>query len=71
MIEDELLTTLGMKLLVQVHDEIIVESSLENAKQVSERMRDLMIKCCEDKISVPMKVKPDIFLQWNGERVIL
>lgn len=61
------LRRLGYKLLFPVHDELVGECPIENYKEVVKEKCRLMIECCTDKISVPMKVDVDISERWTGE----
>ena len=64
---DEQLKSLGCKLLLQVHDEVIAECPEQYAKVCSERLSQLMIQAAASKISVPMKCDAEITRVWYGE----
>jgi len=64
---DKKLREWGCKLLLQVHDELIVEAPEENAKKVAERVSELMISAAKSKISVPMKCDAEITRVWYGD----
>jgi DNA polymerase I-like protein with 3'-5' exonuclease and polymerase domains len=65
------LKELDCHLIIQVHDEIIVECPEEHAKECSEIVSNLMIESAKDKISVPMKCDAEITRSWYGEEVKL
>lgn len=67
--KDEKMKELGFHLLIPVHDELIGECPLENAKECAERLSYLMIKAAENDICVPMKVDCEITRQWYGEEI--
>lgn len=66
---DEIMKELGFHLLIQVHDEVIGECPVENAKKASERLAQLMIDAPKGKIDIPMKVDCEITRNWYGESV--
>ena len=50
---------MGVELVLTIHDELIIECSIENAKEVSNRLEYLMKKSAEEMgmdINVPLKV---------------
>ena len=63
------LNELGYRMLIPVHDEIIGEAPVENAKRCGEIVCELMIKAAAQKVSVPMKVDAEITDRWYGEEV--
>lgn len=65
---DARLKELGYKLLLNVHDELIGECPLENAKEVAARVSELMTKSA-DIISVPMKCDAEVSKCWYGEAI--
>lgn len=67
---DLLLTEWGYRMLIPVHDEIIGEAPLENAKKCADRVCELMIQAAASKISVPMKVDAEITERWYGKEVV-
>lgn len=69
--DDEELKNMGCKLVIQIHDEVIVEVPIENAKKCAERLAKLMIDAPKDKLSVPMKVDTEITKCWYGEEIEL
>ena len=66
---DALLKEWGFKILLQVHDEVIGECPIENAKKVADRLSIIMIDSAKDKISVPMKCDSEITKCWYGDPV--
>lgn len=68
---DEILKELNCKLVLQVHDEVIAECPIENAKKCAERLSELMIESAKEKISVPMKCDAEITKQWYGKTIDL
>ena len=67
--KNQQLKELGFKLLLTVHDEIIGKAPRETALKSADLVIQLMIEAAEDKISVPMKVDPEIVERWYGEPV--
>ena len=66
---DQQLRDWGCKLVIQIHDEVIVEVPLENAKKCAERLAELMIEAPKSKLTVPMKVDTEITRCWYGEEI--
>ena len=66
--QNERLKDLGFRMLIPVHDEIIAECPIENAKEVSERFSQLMIEAGSD-MEVPSKCDVTITKCWYGEEV--
>lgn len=66
---DEIMKELDFHLLICVHDEVIGECPIENAKKASERLAQLMIDAPKGKIDIPMKVDCEITRNWYGEEV--
>ena len=64
---DERMKELDFHLLIQVHDEVIGECPIENAKEASKRLAQLMIDAPKGKIDIPMKVDCEITKNWYGE----
>lgn len=61
------LEELGYNILLTIHDEIMGECPVENAKEVSEIVRDIMVKTAENALCVPMKCDVEITKKWTGE----
>ena len=66
---DEIMKELDFHLLICVHDEVIGECPIENAKKASERLSQLMIEAPKGKIDIPMKVDCEITRNWYGESI--
>ena len=66
---DEIMKELDFHLLICVHDEVIGECPIENAKKASERLAQLMIDAPKGKIDIPMKVDCEITKNWYGEEM--
>lgn len=64
------LRELGFRLLLPVHDELIGECPLENAKEASELFRNLMIEAAKE-LSIPSKCDVEITDRWYGAEVDL
>ena len=69
--KDERLKELGFQLLIPVHDELIAQCPLKNAKECSERFAMLMSNAAKDKLEVPISCDVEITKQWYGESVEL
>lgn len=61
---DEELKSLGFKLLIAVHDELIGECPIENAEKVKELLSYNMIQSALPEVNVPMKCDTDVFPSW-------
>lgn len=61
---DEELGSLGFKMLIQVHDELIGECPKENADKVADRLTYIMKTCVEDVVKVPFKCDASICDAW-------
>jgi len=68
---DKRMKELGFKLMLTVHDEIIGESPIANAKECSELLGKLMVNCCKDTISVPMATDLEITDRWYGSEIVV
>lgn len=66
---DQQLRDMGCKLVIQIHDEVIVEAPLENAKECANRIAELMIEAPKSKLNVPMKVDTEVTRCWYGEEI--
>ncbi len=66
---DPELKKLGFNLLLTVHDEIIGEAPIENAKQVAEKLVSIMVNSAKPEIQVPMKCDAEITKSWYGEKI--
>lgn len=61
---DKELQSLGFKLLIAVHDELIGECPIENQEEVKKRLSELMINSAKPECVVPMKCDADSFPSW-------
>lgn len=68
---DERLKELGFKLLIPVHDELIGQCPLKNAKECSERFAQLMSDAAKDKLEVPISCDVEITKEWYGKTIEL
>lgn len=66
--KDKRLKELGFRLLIPVHDELIGECPIENAKECSERFAYLMSTAAE-KLTIPISCDVEITKQWYGDTV--
>lgn len=69
--QNERLKELGFKILIPVHDEIIAECPLENAKECSELLAETMSKAAEQILQMPIKCDVSITYQWYGDELNL
>lgn len=62
---DELMNQLGARLVLTIHDELILECPIENADKVAKRLEELMIQSAKDMM---MEIKVDIAIEerWTG-----
>ena len=67
--KDERLKELGFRLLIPVHDELIGECPIENAKEASERFAQLMSEAAASRLEIPIKCDVEVTKAWYGERV--
>lgn len=67
--KNEELKTLGFRLLIPVHDEIIAECPQENIKQCSKLLAETMSKAAENILKMPIKCDVEITERWYGEVV--
>jgi DNA polymerase I-like protein with 3'-5' exonuclease and polymerase domains len=66
---DERMKELDFHLLIQVHDEVIGECPIENAKEAGERLSYLMRTAPSHLIKLPFKCDVDFMKNWYGEEV--
>ena len=66
---DERMKELDFHLLIQVHDEVIGECPIENAKEAGERLSYLMKTAPTHLIKLPFKCDVDFTKNWYGEEV--
>lgn len=65
------LRDLGFKLLITVHDEVIGECPIENAKRVAQLLTSIMIESAKPEVAVPMKCDAEITKNWYGPEINL
>lgn len=61
---DDVMKELGFKLLLSVHDELIGECPIENAKASADRLSELMNKAALPECTVPMACDSEITTRW-------
>ena len=66
---DERMKELDFHLLIQVHDEVIGECPIENAKEAGERLSYIMRTAPTRLIKLPFKCDVDFTRNWYGEEV--
>lgn len=66
---DERMKELDFHLLIQVHDEVIGECPIENAKEAGERLSYLMRTAPTHLIKLPFRCDTDFTKNWYGEEV--
>ena len=64
--KNERLKELGFRLLIQIHDEVIVECPEENAKECSKILADTMSKAAEGLLKMPIKCDVTMTREWYG-----
>ena len=67
--KNEELKSLGFRLLIPVHDEIIAECPQENIKQCSKLLAETMSKAAENILKMPIKCDVAVTKQWYGEEM--
>lgn len=67
--QDSRLKELDFHLILQVHDEVIGECPRRNAREVRDRLQDIMVHCADEFIKIPMKCDIDVTTNWYGEEV--
>ena len=65
------LRELGFRSLFPVHDEIIGECPIENAKEAGERLSYLMRTAPTHLIKLPFKCDISYTMNWYGEELII
>lgn len=66
---DEKLKELGFRMLIPVHDEIIGEAPIENAKEARDRFKYIMEHSSGDKYVIPITCDVEVTDRWYGDRV--
>ena len=67
--KNEELKSLGFRMLVPVHDEVICECPEENIKRCSELLAKCMSDAAERILEMPIKCDVEISHEWYGESV--
>ena len=62
--KNEELKSLGFRLLIAVHDELIGECPIENKERCKQLLSEIMINSAKPEINVPMKCDADDFKSW-------
>lgn len=68
---DERLKELGFQLLIPVHDELIGQCPIENAKECEQRFAQLMSEAAKDRLEVPISCDVTITREWYGNEIDL
>ena len=68
---DKRLKELGFKLLIPIHDELLAQCPIENAKECSDRFSQLMSSAAKDKLQVPIYCDVTHSYAWYGEELDL
>lgn len=68
---DDRLRELGFRLLIPVHDELIGECPIENAKECKERFAHLMEEAAVGKLTIPISCDVASSYAWYGEEVMI
>ena len=66
---DERLKELGFRLLIPVHDELIGECPIENAKECKERFAQLMSDAAKSRLTIPIKCDVSVTRGWYGDEL--
>lgn len=64
--ENEELRSLGFRMLIPIHDEILAECPVENARRCSELMSETM-KNAGSNLCVPLECDVELFYNWYGK----
>ena len=65
------LKELGFKLLVPIHDEVLIECPEENAKECAELLSRIMSNAAEEILQMPIKCDTEITRCWYGDEIKL
>jgi DNA polymerase-1 len=63
------LKELGFRLLIPVHDELIAECPVENVKECSKLLSDIMSKTATKILEIPINCDVSITSCWYGEEL--
>ena len=61
---DQRLRDMGARLLLQVHDELVLEAPEDNARAAGERLKELMVSVVE--LSVPLVADMGVAKDWGA-----
>lgn len=68
---DKRLKELGFRLLIPVHDELIAECPIDNAKECKERFAKLMSEAAQGKLTIPISCDVEVTDRWYGDEVTI
>ena len=68
---DEILRNLDGRVIIPVHDELILQSPLRNARVVKDRFAHIMETAVDDKLKVDIKCDVTVSTNWYGEELDL
>lgn len=66
---NEELKSLGYKLIIPVHDEVLGVCPKENAKEVKDILEYIMVHVVDGKFEIPMKTDIECTYRWYGEGI--
>lgn len=66
---DEELKRLGYHLIIPVHDEVLGICPKENAKEVKNRLENIMVHIVDGVFKIPMKCDIEVTERWYGEGI--
>ena len=66
---DKRLKELGFRILIPIHDELLVECPKENAHECKERFAQLMSEAPGEKFTIPISCDVECSERWYGEKV--
>jgi DNA polymerase I-like protein with 3'-5' exonuclease and polymerase domains len=66
---NERLKELGFRLLIPVYDEVIAECPVENVKECSKLLAEIMSKAAESILEMPIKCDVEITREWYGKEI--
>lgn len=69
--ENARLKELGFRMLVPIHDEVLAECPLENAKECAELLSSIMSSAAESLLGMSIKCDVSIAKKWYGEELVL
>ena len=65
---DARLKELGFRILIPIHDELLVECPEENAEECAERFAKLMSEAPGEKFTIPIGCDVEITHRWYGQK---